>query len=138
MRAQECFWSAIGHSGFVRGIAPDADGNTFYTCGDDRMIKQWALQPTTTLSLDDNTEIKPLKTYMSEHTLTGIDHHWVDRQFASSGDAISLWDATRSDPIHTYKWTVDSILSVKFNPAEVYIDSSDARYYCYHNHYCYC
>ena len=120
----------MGHSGFVRGIAPDADGNTFYTCGDDRIIKQWALQPTTTLSSDDDEDIKPLKTFISEHSLTGIDHHWVDRQFATSGDAISLWDATRSDPIHSYKWTVDSILSIKFNPAEVFTRTTIALYAC--------
>ena len=31
---------------------------------------------------------------------------------------MSIWDDTRSSPLHSYKWGADSVLSVKFNPAE--------------------
>eukprot|EP01041_Mallomonas_annulata_P007717 gene7717-15791_t len=106
-----CAWSAIGHSGFVRGVAPDAQGNTFYSCGDDKLIKQWAIEP-------KGTSIEPLNSIIAPHALMSIDHHWIDNQFATCGDAVCVWDGTRSEPLHTYKWGADSILSVKFNPAE--------------------
>jgi DDB1- and CUL4-associated factor 13 len=116
-----CFWSAIAHAGFVRGIAPDTTGSTFYTCGDDKMIKQWALEPQ-----GKGTEVKPINSFLSPHSLTSIDHHWADKQFATSGEAITIWDTNRPDPIHSYKWGADSVLSVKFNPAEASLLASTA------------
>eukprot|EP00607_Mallomonas_marina_P010218 CAMPEP_0182421404 /NCGR_PEP_ID=MMETSP1167-20130531/6782_1 /TAXON_ID=2988 /ORGANISM="Mallomonas Sp, Strain CCMP3275" /LENGTH=329 /DNA_ID=CAMNT_0024598511 /DNA_START=86 /DNA_END=1072 /DNA_ORIENTATION=+ len=107
-----CAWSAMAHAGFVRGLAPDSKGNTFYSCGEDKMIKQWALEP------PKNMEIEPINSIIAPHALTSIDHHWNDNQFATSGDAVCIWDPTRAEPLHTHKWGADSVLSVKFNPAE--------------------
>jgi len=111
---RKCFWSVAAHNGFVRGVAPDQSGKTFYSCGDDKLIKQWALEPNS-LNLEDLT---PINTIVSPNSLTGIDHHWVDSQFATSGDVVTIWDSARSASLHTYKWGADSILCVKFNPAE--------------------
>ena len=116
-----CFWSAIAHSGFVRGITPDTTGSTFYSCGDDKMIKQWALEPQ-----GNSGDVKPINSFLSPDSLTSIDHHWSDKQFATSGEAITIWDTNRPDPIHTYKWGADSVLSVKFNPAEASLLASTA------------
>ena len=60
--------------------------------------------------------------------MTSIDHHWVDKQFATSGESVCVWDSTRtgSDPLHTYKWGADSVTSVKFNPAEACLLGSTA------------
>ena len=118
LSTQKCYWSAPAHSGFVRGVAPDALGATFFTCGDDKLIKQWALDPSTVRRKSEDDGIEPLSTIIAPHLLTAIDHHWKDSQFATSGDAVCLWDSTRPDPLHTYKWGCDSVLSVKFNPAE--------------------
>ena len=107
-----CFWSTIAHQGFVRGVSPDPTGTTFFSCGDDKLVKQWALEPL------DTDAIAPLNTFHSPHSLTAIDHHWIDQQFATSGERIDVWDCNRPDPIHSYKWGADTILSVKFNPAE--------------------
>ena len=119
-----CFWSSIAHTGFVRGIAPDEGGNSFYTCGDDKMIKQWAL-----LTDSNNSEdIEPIKTILAPHSMKSIDHHWVDKQFATCGETVCIWDGTRtsSEPLHTYSWGTDSILSIKFNPAEACLLASTA------------
>ena len=59
-------------------------GKTFYSCGDDKLIKQWTLEPNS-LNLEDLT---PINTIVSPNSLTGIDHHWVDSQFATSGDVV--------------------------------------------------
>ena len=113
LSSRSCAWSTVAHTGFVRGVVPDAQGNTFFSCGDDKLIKQWALQPNNL-----ETEIEALNTIQAPGTLTGIDHHWVDAQFATSGDSVCVWDNTRSTPLHSYKWGCDSVISVKFNPAE--------------------
>lgn len=103
---RKCFWSQIAHTGFVRGVTPDQNGSrtaqsfamflitifshflipgkTFFSCGDDKLIKQWALEPES-VSLDD---LSPLNTITASHSLTSIDHHWTDGQFATSGDAV--------------------------------------------------
>ena len=109
---RKCVWSTTAHTGFVRGIAPDVQGSTIFTCGDDKLIKQWALEP------DLQSPIQPLKTILSPSSLTSIDHHWVDNQFATSGESVCVWDYTRAEPIHTYKWGADSVLNVRYNPAE--------------------
>jgi WD40 repeat protein len=36
-------WSVIAHTGFVRGLTMAADGEHFYSCGDDKRIRQWRL-----------------------------------------------------------------------------------------------
>ena len=116
---RKCFWTAAAHSGFVRGIAPDAQGATFFTCGDDKLVKQWALRDPSAGGEDGGANrVEPINTIIAPHSLTSVDHHWTDAQFATSGDAVCLWDSSRADPLHTYKWGCDSVMSVKFNPAE--------------------
>eukprot|EP01035_Chromulina_nebulosa_P020414 gene20414-26492_t len=111
-----CVWSAYAHKGFVRGIAPDTDGTTFFTCGDDKLIKQWSLLQ----SNSSNEEIEPMSTVLAPHALTSIDHHWNDKQYATSGESVCIWDSSKGSntPTLSYKWGADSILSVKFNPSE--------------------
>ncbi len=115
-----CVWSANAHSGFVRGVCPDASGTSFFSCGDDKLIKQWALSPHGT------SDVEPLNTIVSQSLLTDIDHHWIDRQFATSGVAVQVWDSSHNEPIHTYKWGADNVACVKFNPAEAALLGSTA------------
>jgi WD repeat and SOF domain-containing protein 1 len=105
-------WNTIAHTGYVRGVAPDVTGFTFYSCGDDKTIKHWALQP------EDTEKVEPISIFNSSSSMKAIDHHWIDNQFATCGDVLNVWDPTRANPIHTYKWGADSIISVKYNPAE--------------------
>jgi WD repeat and SOF domain-containing protein 1 len=111
-------WSAIAHAGFVRGIAPDASGDFFYSCGDDKTVKRWSLQPS---SCDS---VAALSTYLAPHPLRTIDHHWIDNQFATGGEVVSIWDSARLDPVHSYKWGADSVLSLQYNPAEAALIAS--------------
>jgi DDB1- and CUL4-associated factor 13 len=114
LSSRSCVWSVAAHTGFVRGIAPDQTGNTFYTCSDDKVVKQWAL----TQSVSKDETIEPLNVYNTDQPLNAIDHHWVDSQFATAGESVCLWESSRSDPLHTYKWGADAVISVAFNPAE--------------------
>lgn len=49
----------------------------------------------------------------------GIDHHWRDNVYATCGDQVDIWSEDRSEPVRTFKWGVDTVHSVKFNPVEV-------------------
>jgi WD repeat and SOF domain-containing protein 1 len=93
---RSCAWSTVAHTGFVRGVTTDAQGKTFFSCGDDKTIKQWAL------AQESGESIEPLNTITCSTSLKGIDHHWTDGQFATGGDAVCVWDNTRSTPLHRY------------------------------------
>lgn len=120
LSSRKCAWSTIAHTGFVRGVAADVSGFSFFSCGDDKLIKHWAVNPDNT----DSESIQPINCIQSQHSLTSIDHHWVDAQFVTGGQVVSIWDEARAQPIHSYQWGADSILSVKFNPAEATLVAS--------------
>lgn len=133
LSTRDCFWSAVAHSGFVRGVAPDASGSTFFSCGDDKLIKHWVLHPpdissvasaSSSSAASNEKVVEPINTIEASGILTSIDHHWKDAQFATSGDSVSIWDDTRSTPVHSYRWGADSVLSVRFNPAEACLVAS--------------
>lgn len=100
-----CTRSINAHDGIVRGIVPNPNGEHFITVGDDKNIKIWTFE-------DD----EPVKTIISETILTGITHHQRDDFFATCGEQCQLWDETRNEPVKTYKWGVDGLHDVKFNP----------------------
>lgn len=121
LSARKSVWNTVGHTGFVRGIVPDVSGFSFFSCGDDKQIKHWALHQDTT---DIEATIQPVNCIQSQQVLTCIDHHWVDPQFVTGGQSVCIWDETRSQPVHTYQWGADTILSVSFNPAEACLVAS--------------
>ena len=49
----------------------------------------------------------------------GIDHHWSANMFATCGQQVDVWDEERAEPVRSFTWGADSIVSVKFNPVEV-------------------
>ena len=56
--------------------------------------------------------------YYGSGAFRDVDAHWKDAQFATAGSAVELWDYDRSEPITTLEWGADSVLSVRYNPAE--------------------
>ncbi|ETW03219.1 hypothetical protein H310_05623 [Aphanomyces invadans] len=110
---RKCVWSVYGHGGFVRGLTVAPDGNTFFSCSEDKSIKQWRMA---IANEDDSPE--PVQTFHGKESFMGIDHHWSNTTFATCSSVVQVWDHNRSDPIHHYSWGADSITSVKFNPAE--------------------
>jgi WD repeat and SOF domain-containing protein 1 len=118
--SRKCAWNTVAHTGFVRGVAPDVSGFSFFSCGDDKLIKHWALNN----EERDSENIQPINCIQSATSLSCIDHHWVDVQFVTGGQVVNVWDESRSQPIHTYQWGADSILSVRYNPAEAALVAS--------------
>ena len=105
---------ASAHTGFVRGMAVSHDGASFFSCGDDKVVKQWRMGA----AASDGGVVEPLATYTSAYALTSLDHHWAQPMFATSSETVEVWDHSRSEPVHSFDWGVDSVNSVRFNPAE--------------------
>ena len=107
-------WSAMAHSGFVRGVAWVPDGDSLWTCGDDRLIKLWQRDP----EVDEGETVQPDLTIMGQHAFLGLDVHWKENLIATCGVDVQIWDPHRSEPVHVLTWGSDSVLSVKFNAIE--------------------
>lgn len=132
-------WSVYAHSGFVRGLAVSSDGDSFFSCGDDRTIKQWRMASQEKLASEDSmlgkrlrddgngsssssrrddSGVKPLSSWSGKHAFTYLDHDYSQPRFATSSIVVDVWDYHRSDPVHTYEWGADTVTTVRFNPAE--------------------
>jgi len=104
------------HNGIVRGLTFCEDGLNFLSCGSDNRINYYRFHDC--LEGYTNPEFTPTNIFTSKTVLTSIDHHFSERRFATSGQVLQIWSYERSLPIQTYDWGIDSILKVKFNPAE--------------------
>ncbi|XP_058810747.1 DDB1- and CUL4-associated factor 13 [Phymastichus coffea] len=109
-----CERSILAHDGNVRGIAYSPDGEHFITIGDDKTIKTWKSEKPD----DEDEEDLPIKTIISKTIVTGITHHRLAPMFATCGEVCEIWDEATSAPIKTYKWGVDSLHDIKFNPVQ--------------------
>lgn len=54
--------------------------------------------------------------FQGRHPFRAIDHHWRDSLFATAGAAVEVWSHERSEPVNTFSWGADAVLSVRFNP----------------------
>jgi WD repeat and SOF domain-containing protein 1 len=54
--------------------------------------------------------------FQGRNAFRGIDHHWRENMFATAGAVVEVWTHERSEPVNTFTWGADSVLSVKFNP----------------------
>eukprot|EP00960_Hanusia_phi_P067676 766679-Hanusia_phi.AAC.3 len=118
-----CRWSTIAHSGFVRGVTFSRDGESLWSCGDDKLVKMW----TRDLEQEDGEAgVAPELTLMGQHAFLGIDHHWKESLIATCGVDVHIWDPQRSEPLHTLSWGSESVVSVRFNPIEHNVLASTA------------
>ena len=136
LAAQRKLWSVFAHAGFIRGLAVANDGASFFSCGDDRTIKQWrmAAQEEHAANGDGSVlrgkrlrgtdaaavrAVEPLCVWGGRRAYTYIDHDWRQPRFATSSTVVDVWDPSRSEPLHTYEWGAETVTTVRFNPAEV-------------------
>ncbi|CAM9298060.1 unnamed protein product, partial [Choristocarpus tenellus] len=103
-----CVWHTVGHRGFVRGLAVAPDGQSFFSAGDDGMVKQWDLAVA-----QDMEEVEPITTWMGKTGFKSLDHHWSDSKFATAGDSVEVWEHLRAEPILSYDWGADSVNCVR-------------------------
>ena len=113
---QECFQAIQAHTGFVRGLCMNHDGTVFISAGEDKIVKQWRYHDEQ--SKEDETDFQPFSTILGKTVFLDVDHHWKDSLFATCGEKVDIWDETRSEPVHSFSWGVDSITNIRFNPIE--------------------
>ncbi|XP_078163398.1 WD repeat and SOF domain-containing protein 1 [Carex rostrata] len=105
-----------GHQGAVRGLTSSTNGEVLISCGTDCTVRQWKVAP---LNFDSTADTsKPLAVYTWKHAFWGVDHQWDTSIFATAGAQVDIWDHNRSEPISTFQWGNDSVISVRFNPGE--------------------
>lgn len=120
LTTRRCLQHIQAHTGFVRGLTCSPEGNIIISVGDDKTIKHWS-----TDALSDAAST-PLNTIISKHLYTGLDHHWKEPVYATSGESISIWNHEKADPVRIYTWGTDTVNSVRFNPVETSICVSTA------------
>ncbi|XP_078741021.1 DDB1- and CUL4-associated factor 13-like, partial [Lampetra fluviatilis] len=129
--------SLQAHSGCVRGLVTHRTGETFYTVGDDKTIKQWRME-----APEPGQAEEPLHTIVGKGTFAGVDCHWSQDIFTTcgggggggggrgggggGGGVVEVWSELRSTPLRSYSWGSDSVTCVRFNPVETDILASCA------------
>lgn len=109
-----------GHRGAVRGLAVSTDGDRLLTCGDDCTVRIWQIPRVRVgdVTIDDTTAQQPMAIHVGKNSFRAIDHQWNSTMFATAGAQVDIWDYNRSEPINTFSWGVDTIISIRFSPAE--------------------
>lgn len=107
-----CTRNILAHDGIIRGIAFSLSGKNFISVGDDKTIKTWKSEKSSF------NEEEPINTVISKTIISGISHHRTQPIFATCGEVCQLWEETRNEPICTFKWGVDSLYDIKYNPVQ--------------------
>ncbi|XP_042489115.1 DDB1- and CUL4-associated factor 13-like isoform X2 [Macadamia integrifolia] len=101
-----------GHQGAVRGLTVSTDGRTLVSCGMDCTVRLWSV-PAASIMESDNSYDNPAK--------ASTDNHWqfmfgimLSGQLITSGKGFPI----RSQPVNSFEWGKDSVISVRFNPGE--------------------
>ncbi|XP_031383600.1 DDB1- and CUL4-associated factor 13 [Punica granatum] len=110
-----------GHQGAVKGLTASTDGRVLVSCGADCTVRLWNV-PIATLeeSADPPGEnsTEPVAVYVRQNAFRAVDHQWDGELFATGGAQVDVWNHNRSQPVKSFEWGTDSIISVKFNPGE--------------------
>ncbi|CAI9089334.1 OLC1v1023893C1 [Oldenlandia corymbosa var. corymbosa] len=109
-----------GHQGAVRGLTSSTDGQVLVSCGTDCTVRLWKVPVASVMELDDSSDdpTEPLAAYVWNNAFWAVDHKWDDNRFATAGAQVDIWDHNRSQPVNSYEWGKDTVISVRFNPGE--------------------
>ncbi|XP_021722208.1 DDB1- and CUL4-associated factor 13-like [Chenopodium quinoa] len=110
----------LGHQGAVKGLATSTDGRILVSCGLDCTVRLWNVPDPFITDTDESSDITPtpFAVYTGQNAYKAIDHQWGGDCFATAGARLDVWDQNRSQPINSFEWGVDTIVSVRFNPGE--------------------
>ncbi|KAI5583067.1 hypothetical protein BDE02_07G127700 [Populus trichocarpa] len=109
-----------GHQGAVRGLTASTDGSTLISCGTDCTVRLWNVPVATIMESGNSSDCssEPRAVYMGENAYWAVDHQWSGDLFATAGAQVDIWNHNRSQPVNSFKWGTDSVISVRFNPGE--------------------
>lgn len=121
-----------GHTRAVSGLVYGLDGQSFYSCGEDGVVRLWSVNEQSISSSNNDaatttttTTRGPLQTWrVSSAAFKSMDHHWMDETFVTaSSESVCVWSPERTAPLQTHKslWGNNShatISVVRYNPSE--------------------
>lgn len=116
--AKRCLRRLEGHTAAVRGAAIAPSGLVAVSCSTDATVRLWRLPYAPFLGGRVEETEEAVLQFQGPHGFTGIDHHWQDNVFATSGAKVDVWSHDRSQPTSSFSWGADTVQSVRFNPAE--------------------
>lgn len=108
----------LGHQGAVKGLTASTDGRILVSCGLDCTVRLWNVPDP---SIMDNSSVgspTPSAVYTGQNAYKAVDHQWGGDLFATAGARLDVWDHNRSQPVNSFEWGVDTVVSVRFNPGE--------------------
>jgi len=115
----------------VKGLATSTDGDLLISCGVDSTVRLWKDPMRKMMDSSDaiGDASQPSAVYTWKHAFWGVDHQWDGNIFATVGAQVDIWDHNRSEPINSFEWGNDTVISVRFNPGEpdVLITSASDR-----------
>ncbi|MQL80841.1 hypothetical protein Taro_013298 [Colocasia esculenta] len=122
-----------GHQGAVRGLTASTDGDILVSCGTDCTdfvhLSHWQFMHGSMLSgtfqsfgervfIISCHVIILLNLILSVKDYRAVDHQWNSNLFATAGAQVDIWDHNRSEPVSSFEWGKDTVISVRFNPGE--------------------
>lgn len=114
--AQRPLRRLLGHTSEVKGVSVTQDGDACVSCSTDCTVKLWKLPFAPGEAGPLLQSDRPVFEFRGKGAFRGIDHHWGRNSFATAGPQVDIWDHERSDPVNSFTWGADSIMSVRFNP----------------------
>lgn len=106
----------VGHTGAIRGVSFAPGGEACVSASTDCSVRLWKVPYAPFEAGEVAAEEAAVLEFQGKHPFRGIDHHWRQQLFATAGAVVEVWDHARSQPINTFSWGADAVLSVKFNP----------------------
>lgn len=112
----------LGHTGPISGLSVSAQGDACVSCSSDSTVRLWRLGSASagdasaakdSLAVQDADMI-----FEGKAPFRGIDHHYQKPIFATASASVDVWDHNRSEPVNSFTWGSDSVMSVRFNPAD--------------------
>ncbi|KAK9689843.1 hypothetical protein RND81_09G085400 [Saponaria officinalis] len=110
----------IGHRAAVKGLTVSTDGRILVSCGLDCTVRLWNIPDLSVMESDKSSEssLEPFAVYTGQNAYKAVDHQWGGNLFATAGAQLDIWDHNRSQPVNSFQWGVDTVVSVCFNPGE--------------------
>eukprot|EP00245_Coleochaete_scutata_P003620 TRINITY_DN15364_c3_g1_i2.p1 TRINITY_DN15364_c3_g1~~TRINITY_DN15364_c3_g1_i2.p1 ORF type:complete len:453 (-),score=80.22 TRINITY_DN15364_c3_g1_i2:521-1879(-) len=117
-----------GHQGAVHGLAISADGESMVSCGGDCTVRLWQISMMEMGEAvgDEMEEEEPVAVFQGKNGFRAVDYQSKGQIFATAGAQVDIWDPTRSQPINSFSWGADSVVSIRFSPSEPDIFASTA------------
>ncbi|CAG2103313.1 unnamed protein product, partial [Medioppia subpectinata] len=113
----KCLKAITAHNSIVRNICVPLHGNYFFSV-DDSNIKQWSFDHIYNTSTHSSQALQPMNTLISKTVIHGMDIQRNKPFLMTCGEKVDLWEESRPQPLRTYRWGVDSVNCIKFNPIE--------------------